>query len=186
MTAWAACRGLTTWRKSMHGKANFNLARSLLRATYDVRDLFWFVRTRYVRGSELGSEVDDADGGGTRLTIDERHERALQNRMYRFYKALSAMEVHVREAEVLWGPEAETAMADIRRLAEDVRFAHFEWLEINRERSPDDRRGSLKERQEISSRAFCTQERDDEYSVRMIALVQRMERIALPYLRTRA
>jgi hypothetical protein len=53
VTAWVAVKGLQKWREELRGRADFDVARGLARATYKVRDDLAACRMPLIRTSEF-------------------------------------------------------------------------------------------------------------------------------------
>jgi hypothetical protein len=104
VTGIVAVIGLRSWRRELEGKAKFEVARDLIRATYRLREAIQRCRLPTVGASELpkGYEGD--------LVIDKTKEEdsqawghVLSNRWISVQKAMQELESHALEAEALWG-----------------------------------------------------------------------------------
>ncbi|MEI8122582.1 MAG: hypothetical protein WCI20_11055 [bacterium] len=106
-----AILGLKTWQRQLAGKTQYDLARSLLRAVYHVRDRVEALRSPFVSAAEMYNATRDK-------LRDEELQQALadHDRMFRMtyvrrwervQEAISKMEIEALEAEVLLGPKVK-------------------------------------------------------------------------------
>ena len=119
VTAAAAVRGLRTWRQELRGKADFDVARGLIRATYKVRDEIQSCRSPLISGSEYPPGYQTPAPGAH---VDARAEaeaaaHMYQNRWQRVQAALQEFDSQTLEAEALWGPDIRTSTQELRRCA---------------------------------------------------------------------
>ncbi len=105
-----AWRGLQTWRDQLAGSTEYELARRVLRAVYQLREAIAHVRAPFVAVEEW---ADRPNRNHERR--DSRDERAADlwfayyKRWQRIVPAHSELEVALLEAEVLWGSELKEA-----------------------------------------------------------------------------
>ena len=101
-TAAIAVYGVNRWRSELRGRAEFQTARELLRATYQVREKIRSVRAPFIAAQEFPegyspierhSEVKPADAWAQ---VYRSRWKPLEN-------ALVELEAQQLEAEVLWG-----------------------------------------------------------------------------------
>ncbi len=102
-TACVAVFGLSAWKRELKGKAEFEVARGLIRSTYKLRDAITSCRSPFVRGQEY------PEGYLTlgREATPEEHERAwahvFQKRWEPVSSAIQDFDTFTLEAEALWG-----------------------------------------------------------------------------------
>jgi hypothetical protein len=132
--AFVALAGLRTWRHQLRGTAEYELARSMLRAVFSLRDSVRFLRSRVMRAHEFPSEGPSQQAGDvTQGQIAPDMEFAYQNRWIRVSEAMAQVDTQLFEAEVLWGDPFPTHAARIRRLIEDLRLNITEHLAFMRD-----------------------------------------------------
>lgn len=68
VTAVAAWRGLESWRAELGGRAEFEAARSLIKATYNLRDVLDVFRDPWIRSQELPKGYGNTAYGNARTT----------------------------------------------------------------------------------------------------------------------
>jgi hypothetical protein len=103
VTAWVATRGLNRWHREMAGKHQYDTARSLIKATYKLRDDIQACRSPFFRGAEF-----DGDEGA------EGWRKAYAARMGPVLKALEEFETAALEAEALWGAPVRSRAQSMR------------------------------------------------------------------------
>jgi hypothetical protein len=116
--ALVAIMGLHTWRRQLRGTANYELAKRLLKATYQVRDALQSVRSPLITAGEFAHAVKEAQ-----LAIkpgDENYHADSSAAVYQLrwkpvIEAYQALELEAVEAETLWGSKARAATNTIRK-----------------------------------------------------------------------
>jgi len=157
VTATIAYRGLQQWREELRGKADFEVARGLLRATFKLRETLKLARSRGMRLTfELGDTLSFQ-------TENEARAHEYGKRLRMVGEALQEFDVQAVEAEALWGHEiAQNAEAlrqcvttfnvSVDAILDDLGEggAHFEsnkeWgrqMRANAHASPDEKNNPL-------------------------------------------
>ena len=90
--------GLKTWRKELKGKAEYDLARRILKAVYKIRNSIRNVRNPTMSGAEIPKSKEATKEAEIRGFI-----QAYQQRSVSLYEALADLDVAVLEAEELSG-----------------------------------------------------------------------------------
>lgn len=113
-TAVVAVLGLRKWRQELEGKAQFEVARNLIRATYRLRDEIRTCRNPFYSAHEF----PEGYKGGLGAHSTEEETRAwmhiYKNRWALVWTALQEFDTHTLEAEALWG-SAIRARTDVLR-----------------------------------------------------------------------
>ena len=110
--------GLTTWKKQIKGKTEYELARRLLRAVYKTRDAIQYVRNPYASSSENFVAMKEAN-----LDLDPFDPGFHQESQFALYKfrwnevqkAMIELDLEAFEAEVLWGKEIKDLIVPLRK-----------------------------------------------------------------------
>lgn len=112
-----AVLGLQTWKKQLKGKAEYELARRLLIATYKVRDRIDTVRNPFVSASEISQSIKEADIE-VEFGEEDYHAKsqgAVYQRRWKYLQdAMRDLEVESLEAETIWGDEIVRLLKPIR------------------------------------------------------------------------
>lgn len=109
-TGWAAYKALGTWRDQMQGQANFDTARALARAAYNLRDALYATRRRGHSFHEYPVQYQNLP----RVEWTARDEQAVythifEGRVKKLTEAAIDYETSALEAETLWGPETKAS-----------------------------------------------------------------------------
>jgi hypothetical protein len=104
-TAIVAYRGLQKWREELRGKANFEVARGLARATFKLRDEIQSCRSPLIRGAEYpqGYQTPNANQPVNAGVQADALAYVYNNRWQRVTAALQEFDAQTLEAEALWG-----------------------------------------------------------------------------------
>jgi len=127
--AWAAVTGLHTWNKQMRGQASYELARRLLRNTYQLRNAVLETHQDLVRALNSQSVKDyisDSNFSATSvgyINFDKSKDSAVFSDNLR-----TEMETDFLEAEVLWGIKIDSDFNKLIMMQLEIRFNH-RWIE---------------------------------------------------------
>lgn len=117
-TAIVAVAGLKTWSRQLRGTANFEVARSLAKATYRLRDEIRGCRTPLISASEFPD--GRSPSGATPNEQDDAYRHVFSARLQPVYAALQEFDVQTLEAEALWGAaireKTDELRAQVRKL----------------------------------------------------------------------
>lgn len=128
--------GLTTWRKELKGKSEYQLAKEVLKSAYRVREAFKIVRNPAIFQNEYPEEMLDARGY---LKPENEHAGTVhvyQKRWEIMAEAFSRLEEHHLDAQVEWGATHQDKILKLRDCKADLITAIQQMLE--RKRNPRD------------------------------------------------
>lgn len=99
-TAGAAIWGLWKWRTELAGKAKFDAARNLAKATYSVRNAVAQARSRFIDGREFPADDLDHDetGGAPTAKAGHAYWHVFDRRWEPVWEALAAFDAATLEA----------------------------------------------------------------------------------------
>lgn len=129
--------GLSAWRKELKGKAEYQLAKDVLKSVYRVREAFKHVRNPIIYQYEYPEEMRDhhsnlkkeQDYEGTAYVYEKRWEVMVE--------AFGELEEHHLEAQVEWGPEFQDVIKKLRSCRIELLIAIEQMLE--RKKNPRER-----------------------------------------------
>lgn len=121
--------GLSTWRKELKGKSEYELAKRVLKSVYKVREAFKQVRNPAIWQYEYPEEMRNHHGhlkpehncAGTAHVYEKRWEK-----MHEAFKELEEMHL---EAQVEWGPEHQDVIVKLRQCRSELLTAIQQMLE---------------------------------------------------------
>jgi gas vesicle protein len=121
-TAIVAILGLKSWSRELRGRASFETAKSLVRATYRLRDELQSCRSPFVTSSEF---PDDYDVSGPKSAQQQANAWAhvYNTRWHPVRDAALAFGPTVLEAEALWGHEIREKADELRQCARNLQVA---------------------------------------------------------------
>ncbi len=114
LAAYFAYLGLSTWKKELKGKSEYQLAKDTLKSVYKVREAFKHVRGSVIYQYEYPEEMTDHHGN---LKQGHRHEGTVyvyQERWKKMEEAFGELESNHLEAQVEWGPGFQDVIKDLR------------------------------------------------------------------------
>lgn len=113
-TAFFASKGLNTWRKEQRGKAYFEAARTLARATFRLRDMLDDARAPFIAHHEFPKVGETSDDVNTPKGLAEGLAFAYRNRWQHVLASLQEFDAAALEAEALWGKDARHRTDELR------------------------------------------------------------------------
>lgn len=120
-TVIVAISGLKSWRKELRGKADFEVARGLIRATYKLRDEITYSRSPFTSANEFPEGYDPLN-----KTAEKEAEAwafVFTNRWKPISDAVQEFEAQILEAEALWGKNIKDIAFELRRCSRTLRVA---------------------------------------------------------------
>lgn len=127
LAAWVALEGLRAWRVQLHGKAEYELARRVLRAAFRVRDQIAHVRSPFVPIAETMQAYKDAGLNPDEIDISRdskrRDQLVYQRRWQPLASAISDLSLEMLEAEVLWGQTVRECEKQMHRCVGELNAA---------------------------------------------------------------
>src|SRR5690606_35892700 len=103
ITAFVAYSGLEKWHKELRGKANFEVARELIKSIYKLRDEVAYCRSPFIASAEF---PESYRGSLNSYTPEERGQAWAHVYLKRWESVGEAsrnFEAAILEAEALWG-----------------------------------------------------------------------------------
>ena len=132
IAGYVALRGLQTWRDQLKGTANYELAKRLLKATYQLRDALQSVRNPFIVPGEFAYAVKE-------LKLDikpsdkDSHAKSTaavyQMRWKPVVEASQALALEALEAETVWGPKVRAAITTVWKNVNTLNLALDAFLE---------------------------------------------------------
>ena len=103
VTAYVAFTGLEKWKKELRGKANFEVARALIKSIYKLRDEITYCRSPFIRANEfpdnykgtLGKHSNQEEGDAWAYMYGKRWEPVVLSN--------EEFDAATLEAEAIWG-----------------------------------------------------------------------------------
>ena len=122
VTASVAGVGLKRWRLELRGKADFEAARALARATYKLRDELAICRSPFIRGQEFPSSYHQT-AQRTAQQEAEGWAHVYKNRWEPVWSAVQEFDTQSLEAEALWGEAARQKTQALRSCVKELNVA---------------------------------------------------------------
>lgn len=123
VTGTVAVIGLSNWNRELRGKATFEVARALAKATYKLRDEIRNCRTPFLSASEF----PEGYGGHLGQTSHREEADALAhvygNRWKYVHEALESFDASTLEAESMWGATIREKTDALRQCVRELRIA---------------------------------------------------------------
>ena len=182
-TAYAAVRGLRSWRRELEGRAHFDVARGLIKAAFRLRNELERARSRFIHASEFPETFNV----GSSSTPPEETARAYGHMFARrwepIWPALQEFDAYSLDAEVLWGENLRTAAQMLRDAVAKLRAATDAYV-ANEESGGEDFKTDRNFGQRIRNEVFETYgEAVNPLSQQVAAAVTRIEDEVRPYFR---
>ena len=115
--------GLSAWRKELKGKAEYELAKEVLKSVYRVREAFKYVRKPTIYCYEYPADMKNDY---------ERTKHVYEKRFEKIDDAFRELEEHHLAAQVEWGSEFQNVIEKLRSCKADLLVAVQQRLERNK------------------------------------------------------
>lgn len=121
--------GLSAWRKELKGKAEYQLAKDVLKSVYKVREAFKHVRNPIIYQYEYPEGMRDVHGHLKREHDHEGTAHVYEKRWEKMAEAFGELEEHHLAAQVEWGPEFQDVIVKLRSCRVELLVAIQKMLE---------------------------------------------------------
>lgn len=121
-TASVAVVGLKRWRHELRGKAEFEAARALARATYKLRDELAACRSPFVHAYEF-PPLYSSSANRTAQQEAEGWAHVYKTRWEPVWSAIQDFDAQALEAEALWGTAARDKTQALRSCVKELNVA---------------------------------------------------------------
>ena len=168
-----AFMGLTTWRKELKGKSEYQLAKEVLKSVYKVRDAFMHVRNPAIFQYEYPEEMQNHFG---HLKPEYEYEGTLhvyQKRWEVMTEAFRELEEHHLDAQVEWGSEFKDVITNLRTCKSDLQIAIMNMLDHKKD-SPEFDSNNADERSLIQKRLYGSE--SDNFTKEINSAIKEFEK----------
>jgi hypothetical protein len=179
VTATVAVRGLSTWNRELRGKATFEVARSLAKAAYRLRDEINLCRTPFLAAAEF------PEGYGSKKTAAEVANglaHVYGTRWNKVWDALQNFDTNTLEAEAIWGAEVRVRTDALRRCVTELRIAIDAMIEdaaVGGANFDSDKAFGLEMRSKVSTASS----KDNTLTKNIESAIKGIEAVVQPHLR---
>jgi len=115
-----ASKGLSTWRKELKGKSEYQLAKEILKSVYRVREAFKRVRLRVIYSDEYPKEVLGPHGHVLKGKEYEAADYIYKSRWEGLSKVFLELEERNLDAQVEWENEFKYTINDLRECRSEL------------------------------------------------------------------
>jgi hypothetical protein len=181
--------GLTTWKKQLKGKTEYELARRLLRAVYEVRDAIGAVRNPFASAAEISISLQEAN-----IEIEPRDpefnaksQSALyQRRWKKVQEALGELDLEEFEAEVIWGHGIKEKILVLRRQV--VKLYSYIHLYLTAIQNPDKvilREGNAENVEEViyDFHDLIKDNSNNAFTLKTVEAIEQIESFLKPFMK---
>lgn len=124
--AIVAVAGLKTWKRQLRGRAEYELARRLLKAAYELRDSIVSFRRPMMWVEEMSAAL--AETGRAPDNLKGSRRAVYEVRWNAVLRPASDLKVGELEGEVLWGQSFKVAVAPLDKCLAQLSVALTEFL----------------------------------------------------------
>jgi len=175
--------GLSTWRKELKGKSEYELAKRVLKSVYKVREAFKHVRSPAIYQYEYPEGMRNHHGHlkpehnyeGTAYVYEKRWEK-----MHEAFKELE--EAHL-EAQVEWGPEHQDVIVKLRQRRSELLIAIQQMLERKKDPHSEPRKSEEIAEERSVLEHFGKNSKHDKFTPQIDEAVAEFEKWLRPHVR---
>jgi hypothetical protein len=180
VTAFVAYTGLEKWKMELQGKASFDAAREVIKATYKLRDELSYCRSPFIPAAEFPEGYRRPLGDCTPEERGQAYSHVYTNRWGPVVSAVQDFDAAILEAEALWGMDIKAKADELRQCVRYLRvdIEAFISNEFSDGEYFDDRNFSKKVRSSVSD----MKPEDNELTQRINAAIKGLEDEIRPHL----
>lgn len=180
ITAYVAFTGLGKWQKELRGKANFEVARTLIKTVYKLRDELGYARSPFVSAHEFPEGYGGALGKHTAEEEGQAWAYVYSKRWEPVGNAIQEFDTALLEAEALWGNSIKEKALKLREAARELQVSMEAVISDKYHGGEDfkDREFGKKMRANVSA----TQSANDDLSNKIFASITELESEIRPHL----
>jgi len=185
LTTAFAIWGLNSWRRELKGRAQFDVARSLIKATYQVREALQNCRSRLITH---GESPEWYRGALAKQPHTHEEEAEAWSFIYRrrwepVSKTLQEFDSSTLEAEVLWGSTIRQRTDELRQRVRNL-YVHIEAFVGNAARGGQDFEIDQKFGERVRGTVSASpSDRENELTQQIASAVQSIETAVRPHMR---
>lgn len=182
VTASVAVYGVKNWSRKLWGKASFEVARGLMRATYKFRDELGYCRAPLVPPDEFPKDYPLIPKDSTPEKEAEARDYIFKNRWRHVAEAELEFEKQAFESEVLWGSDIKSKTNELRRCARQL-FVSMEAMVANEASDNKNFKSNSKFAKKIEDDVWDTKEETNKLSQRISNAVAAIEAPVRPHIK---
>ncbi|WP_057833224.1 hypothetical protein [Colwellia sp. TT2012] len=178
ITARIATQGLQTWSRELRGKADFEVARNLIRSMYKLRDELKYCRSPWVQLAEFPSDFDSKN----KTSDSEANAYA-----YIYKKRWKPVSIHLQEfeaqaleGEALWGSDFKPKTDELRQCARNLQVS-FDAMVNNFANSGESFKNDLEFAKSVKSDIWATHDKTNELTIKINAAIKSIESDVRPH-----
>lgn len=182
ITATVALFGLIIGRRELQTRAEFDVARKLIRATYRLRDAVQTFRSPLIRQSEFAKGHEDGIASKTPEETATAYAGMYENRWIPVWDAVQEFDAHTLEAEALWGKPMRTQTDKLRQCVIELYTAVEAVLEDKAQQGDDFKADKVFAKEMRSTVSGLRTDNKNEFS-KKTAAINAIEEQVRPHLR---
>ena len=175
--------GLSTWRKQLKGRTEYDLARRLLKATYRVREGIRRVRHPLMTGGEMAEAAEKYDIDEPQENRTKVSEAAYAERWKELTDPLNDLKLESLEAEALWGKSINEALEPLYSCIGELKASiwHYHWLESRGDMNKEENQKNYDKAFEVIFEVSNDPEKDT-FTGNVEKAIKKIESVAKPHL----
>jgi hypothetical protein len=182
-TVTIAYFGLSTWNRQLRGQADFEVARSLARSMYKLRDEVEIARVALVRGWEFPAGYFDGPRSSKPASAEgEAWAHVYGERWKPVVEAVREFDTFILEAEALWGSQVRACAREMHACLVELRTS-MDAVVANAYSGGEDFKSDPNFGKEMRSNISARSDRSGSLSQRIHVAIQAIEAVIRPHLR---
>jgi len=182
ITAFVATIGFKNWKRELKGKAEFEIARGLIRATYKLRDELQGCRSSFFSANEFSEGYQGASSESSPEEKAQAREYVYRNPWKPVRDALQEFEAHALEAEALWGNEIRSKTNEFLQCVRELSNAIFAVIQ-DKASGGEDFKSDKNFAKKMRAKVYASGDENGELSQKITNAVNGIEKEVRPHLR---
>jgi len=181
-TATVAIIGLKSWSRELKGKAEFEVGRALILATYKLRDELKHARSPWISGHEFPEDYPVNSKDRTPEKEAKGYAYVYSNRWKPVAEAIQGFETQALEGEALWGKPMRDKTNEMKQCARNLQVSIDAFI-YNKAEDGESFRSDRDFGKSVQSDVSAGNEKENKLTIQISNAVAALEEEIRPHLK---
>ncbi len=180
-TAYFAYTGVEKWQKELRGKANFEVARELIKSVYKLRDEIFYCRSPFIAGMEFPEDYRRTVGKHTNDENGQAYAHVYSKRWIPVGDAVQNFDTALLEAEALWGKTIKDKGTALRQCVRSLQVDIESFID-NQYSGGEHFKADSEFGKKVKENIWDIKSQENELTIKINAAIEGLEKELMPYL----
>ncbi|MEZ9422049.1 hypothetical protein [Vibrio lentus] len=181
-TATVAILGLKSWSRELKGKAEFEVGRALILATYKLRDELKYARSPWISGYEFPEDYPRNSDERTAEIEANAYAHIYSKRWKPVAEAIQEFETQALEGEALWGKPMRDKTNEMKQCARNLQVSIDAFIH-NKAEDGESFKNDREFAKSVKSDVWAANDDKNKLTIQISNAVQALEEEIRPHLK---